>query len=198
MGDRYHSFAELEERETEGRSWSREYRPRASRFLIMAPHGGWIEPFTSELAEAVAGTDLSFYTFKGIRDGSSRALHLTSHRFDEPLALEAARKAQVVVAIHGEKTRDEAFVMVGGAHPVLRQKLSEALTRAGFQVKRPRVGLGGKNPRNICNRGSAGAGVQLEVSEALRRELRTQSRLLDRFTETVRGVLLGTNREPET
>jgi phage replication-related protein YjqB (UPF0714/DUF867 family) len=156
----------------------------------MAPHGGWIEPYTSELAEALAGEDLSFYTFRGIKDDSSHTLHLTSHRFDEPVAMGAASAASVVVAIHGERSRDKAFVMVGGAHAELKRGLRRALAEAGFQVKAPREGLGGENPRNICNRGSSGGGVQLEVSEGLRWKLRTEDHLQDRFVRTIRRVLL--------
>ncbi len=188
--DRYRSFADLEKEEAEGESWVLDYTPRNSAYLVMAPHGGWIEPFTSELAEALAGEDLSFYTFRGIKDGSSHTLHLTSHRFDEPVALEAASAASVVVAIHGERSRNEAFVMVGGAHRELKGQLRRALAEAGFQVKAPREGLGGENPRNICNLGSSGAGVQLEVSEGLRRKLRKQEHLQDRFVVAVRTVLL--------
>lgn len=188
--DRYRSFAELAGEEPEGESWAREYRSRESSFLIMAPHGGWIEPFTSELAEAIAGDDLSFYTFRGIKDGGGQPLHLTSHRFDEPLALEAASSSQVVVAVHGEKTREEAFIMVGGGHSKLKEALKAALSRRGFAVRKPRVGLGGQNPRNICNRGKAGAGVQLEVSEGLRRQLKVHSELQGRFVRAVREALL--------
>ena len=191
MVDRYRSFAELAGEEPEGESWTREYRRGNSPFMVMAPHGGWIEPFTSELAEAIAGDDHAFYTFRGVRDGASGILHLTSHRFDEPLALDAASRAEVVLAVHGERTRDEAFVMVGGALAGLRVALEGALVEEGFATKSPRPGLHGRNPRNICNRGASGAGVQLEVSEGLRRRLSREASLLARFVGAVRGALRG-------
>lgn len=190
MKDRYRSFAELETREPEGRSWTREYRPRNSRLLVMAPHGGWIEPYTSELARDIAGEELSFYTFRGVRDGANHTLHLTSHRFDEPLALEAVSRAEVVVAIHGERSRKDPFVMVGGCHEWLKRSLKEALVGEGFVVKQPRIGLSGENPRNICNRGTSGAGVQLEISEGLRGRLFREPGFRKRFVGAVRGVLL--------
>jgi len=156
----------------------------------MAPHGGWIEPSTSELAEAVAGGEFSFYTFRGIRESGSQALHLTSHRFDEPVALEAASNAEVVVAFHGERTLHRSFVMLGGCHLPLLGSLAQALSMEGFDVREPRPGLAGTNPRNICNRGASGAGVQLELSEGLRKALRGDSDLRLRFISTVRRVLL--------
>lgn len=158
--------------------------------MVMAPHGGWIEPFTSELAHAIAGKDLSFYTFRGIKDRGSQILHLTSHRFDEPLALEAASRAEVVVAIHGERNREDAFVMLGGSHGELKRSLREVLAERGFLVKKPRVGLSGEHPRNICNRGVSGTGIQLEISEGLRSRLIQELDLRERFVGAVRDVLL--------
>ena len=55
MVDTYRSFSELRECEREGEDWAREYVDRGSLLLVMAPHGGWIEPFTAELARAIAG-----------------------------------------------------------------------------------------------------------------------------------------------
>lgn len=156
----------------------------------MAPHGGWIEPSTSELAEAVAGKEFSFYTFRGIRESGNHTLHLTSHRFDEPVALQAVSDADVVVAFHGERTADHSFVMLGGRRMELIRSLREALSGEGFAVRDPRPGLGGTNPRNICNRGSSGAGVQLELSEGLRSALRGDRELRVRFVSILRGVLL--------
>lgn len=190
MADHYRSFDELKAREHEGRSWSLDYRPRESNVLVMAPHGGWIEPNTSELAEAVAGEEFSFYTFRGMRKSGNQALHLTSHRFDEPVALEAASNAEVVVAFHGERTQHHSFVMLGGCHLPLIRALGQALSAEGFDVRKPKPGLTGTNPRNICNRGASGAGVQLELSEGLRRSLSGDRDLKVRFVSTVRRVLL--------
>jgi phage replication-related protein YjqB (UPF0714/DUF867 family) len=43
---------------------------------ILAPHGGGIEPGTSELAEAVAGEGLSFYAFEGLKRSGNAVLHV--------------------------------------------------------------------------------------------------------------------------
>ena len=195
MPDTYQSFPELESQEREGEDWVREYINRDSRILVMAPHGGWIEPFTAELARAVAGNDLSLYTFQGLKGRGNQKLHLTSHRFDEPLALGAASSALWVLAIHGERSPDRSFVMVGGLWDSLRERLVEAFAEAGIAVESPRRGLGGVNPRNICNRGQSGAGVQLEISEGLRRALRKDPAELRRFVDLVRGALFQVESE---
>ena len=195
MPDSYQSFPELESQEREGEDWAREYINRESRILVMAPHGGWIEPFTAELARAVAGNDLSFYAFQGLKDRGNKKLHLTSHLFDEPLALRAASSALWVLAIHGERSPDRSFVMVGGLWDSLRERLVETFAEAGISVEGPRRGLGGVNPRNICNRGQAGAGAQLELSEGLRRVLRKNPEELRQFVELVRGALFQVERE---
>ncbi len=189
--DRYRSFSELQAREPEGESWVLEYEPRGSRILVMAPHGGWIEPYTTELAAAIAGEELDFYSFEGIRPRGARGLHLTSHHFDEPVALKAASRVDAVLAVHGERTGDQAFVMVGGGGTDLVQAVARRLRGDGFLLLPPRPGLEGRNPENICNRGAGGGGVQLELSEGLRRALRRDASLQDAFVEAVRSVLEG-------
>ena len=190
MPDTYADFRDLEAHQAEGLDWRREYLSRGSRILVMAPHGGWIEPFTTELAWAIAGSEFSFYTFQGIKSRGSDKLHLTSHRFDEPVALDAASESQSILAVHGEKSRGRAFTMVGGRRTLLRDALVEALGETGFPVEEPRPGLRGENPLNICNRGRSGAGGQLEISEGLRAVFRREASELERFVEAVRGVIL--------
>ncbi len=194
MRDAYGSFRELAAFEREGEDWVRDYRPRGSRILVMAPHGGWIEPYTDELARCVAGDDLSLYTFRGLAEGRHRsgrkALHITSHRFDEPLARRAVGEAEWVLALHGERSRDRPFVMLGGLWREGGKALRSALEEAGFEVLEPRWGLRGEDPRNICNCGRSGVGGQMEISEGLRRMLREEEEARSRFAEAVRRVLL--------
>ena len=190
VADTYGNFRELAGAEKELEAWTREYLDRGSRILVMAPHGGWIEPFTSELAEAVGGPDLSFYTFRAVKRGENQRLHLTSHRFDEPLALKAVGRARRVLAIHGEASREAAFVLVGGGWEECVEALTGSLSEAEFAIRRPRKGLAGRHPTNICNMGRLGPGVQLEISEALRRELREDPARMGRFVEVVRRCIL--------
>jgi phage replication-related protein YjqB (UPF0714/DUF867 family) len=190
MPDTYRNFRELQDSEREGEDWARTLVDRGSRILVLAPHGGWIEPLTAELARAVAGREFSFYSFLGLKDDGNEHLHLTSHRFDEPLAVEAVGKADRALAIHGERSRHGAFVMVGGRWDDLRETLSGVLECAGFRVREPREGLGGRHRRNICNRCRLGAGGQLELSEGLRMQFRQDAKRREVFVKAVRGVLL--------
>lgn len=138
--------------------------------VIVAPHGGAIEPGTSEVAKEVAGDDLSLAVFEGIKSGGgNRRLHLTSTNFDEPRCVELVLEADVVVAIHGEGSTDPA-VFLGGRDHTLGSRLKATLKRHGYAVQTHRnPDLQGAAATNICNRGRFGAGVQLELSRGLRR-----------------------------
>ena len=143
---------------------------RGSRFLIFTPHGGGIEPGASELTRAIAGSDLSCYIFEGVLLEGNDELHITSTRFDEPKGLQMIAAADIVVTIHGCGSRRKK-VFVGGLHELLVERFVSAFQAAGFQAEIGLSPISGRNPRNICNRGKAGKGVQLEFSEGLRREL---------------------------
>ncbi len=181
----YTSFNELADHETEGQDYRIRIELRDPRVLIMAPHGGKIEPTTAEIAEAIAGIDYSFYSFEGLKT-DSRMLHIESHLFDEPRALQAARKADVVVTVHGQLNQKEEFVMVGGLNESLRSKIAMQLEEASFQTRPPSEGLMGSDLMNICNRGKWRQGVQLEISRKVRDVVRHDGNHLKLFSEAVR------------
>ena len=166
----YKSFTELSIYEHEGISYQREVKKRRSAFAIIAPHGGGIEPGTSEIAKAIAGTEFSYYTFDGIRQKRNERLHITSTLFDEPMCLQIVNDSEVVVAIHGCEG-DEEVIYVGGLHDELKTRLINVLLKKGFDARLADVNYAGTQSRNICNRGRLGRGVQFEVSEGLRRSL---------------------------
>jgi phage replication-related protein YjqB (UPF0714/DUF867 family) len=180
----YTSFKELASREIEGQDYRIRIELRDHRVLIMAPHGGKIEPTTDEIAEAIAGNDYSLYSFEGLKS-DSRMLHIESHLFDEPRALEALEKAEVVISVHGQIDQNEEFVMVGGLHESLRSEIRQQLGAAGFQTRPPTGGLMGIDPMNICNQGKSKRGVQLEVSRRIRDSLRTNKVQLETFASAV-------------
>ncbi len=145
------------------------WRRGRSGIAVIAPHGGMIEPGTTELARAVAGQEHSFYSFCGLRARDNAALHRTSHRFDEPAGLQLVAEAERVLSIHG-CAGQEPVVYLGGTDAGLREKIRQSLAAEGFAVgEDPR--FPGKHPQNICNRGRSGRGVQLELTTALRRKL---------------------------
>lgn len=185
------SFRELANREVEGRDYRIRFEVRDPRVLIMAPHGGRIEPATAEVAEAIAGMEYSFYSFEGLKAGGNGVLHIESHLFDEPRALRAVEKADTIITVHGQVDWEEAFVMVGGLDDGLRSEIQRQLEAAGFQTRPPSEGLMGTDPMNICNRGKWGRGVQLEISRKVRDSLRASQDRLQALANAVRkGIRL--------
>jgi phage replication-related protein YjqB (UPF0714/DUF867 family) len=184
----YMSFKELVHREVEDQDYRIRIELRDPRVLIMAPHGGKIEPTTGEIAAAIAEDNYSFYCFEGLKT-DSRPLHIESHLFDEPRALQVVQKADVVITIHGQIDQKEEFVMVGGLNDSLRSEITRELEGAGFQTRVPTERLMGTDSQNICNRGKLRRGVQLEVSRKVRDLLKTNLELLQVFAEAVRKAI---------
>lgn len=190
MADRFQSYQELARVKKEGRHFIIRYRAGKTGILILAPHGGKIEAGTSELAQMIAGTEHSFYAFEGAQIQSNfRDLHLTSTCFNEPLALQKAAAADVVLTIHGQGNQDESFVLVGGLDRDLAGRIATELNSRGFQVAPEQQGLSGCNPANICNRSRRGRGVQLEISKKLRQRLQWDGWSQRKFVEAVRVAL---------
>ena len=185
----YKSFQELADQEVEGRDYQIRVRLRDERVLIMAPHGGKIEPTTCMIAEAIAGENYSFYSFDGLKSDGNSVLHIESHLFDEPRAVRAVKNTDVVITVHGQLNHQEGFIMVGGLHVDLRSEIRRRLEAAGFQTWTPPEGLQGVDPENICNRGRLKGGVQLEVSRKERDLLKSDKERLERFASAVRQAI---------
>lgn len=167
--DTYANFAELENAEKEGISFNINIRDQIDSIItIIAPHGGGIEPGTSEIAKIISGEDHSLALFEGMKDNGNRELHITSTNFDEPRCLALVQSSQNIIAIHGERSQSNV-VYIGGKDIALGSSVRSALVTAGFQVKvHNDLNLQGKAPKNICNRGSSRKGVQLEIARGLR------------------------------
>lgn len=194
--DRYSNFEALQAEQTEGRDFRVKVAMReGSAVAVIAPHGGAIEPGTSELAVAIAGEELSFAIFEGVMAANNRDLHITSTNFDEPRCTDVVMRSYAAVAIHGENSQQET-VFSGGADATLRSHISKALEEAGFTVREhENPNLQGKSKANICNLGTSGAGVQLELSRGLRSTLFEslnaagrvrQTRVFHQFVDAVR------------
>ncbi len=77
--DKYSNFEALQAEQTEGRDFHVQVAMREdSAVAVIAPHGGAIEPGTSELVVAIAGEELSFAIFEGAMAAQNRDLHITS------------------------------------------------------------------------------------------------------------------------
>ena len=168
--DRHKSFAELREAEPEGTAYRCRAIQRQSGFAIIAPHGGGIEPGTTEIAQGIAGSRFSLYTFEGLKPNGNETLHITSTLFDEPECLQLVNASEVAIAIHG-CSGDAKTIYLGGLHDELKIRLIDALVTAGFDARPAGHNYAGRQPQNICNRGRSGCGVQIEISESLRRAM---------------------------
>lgn len=171
---------------------------RLSGIAVIAPHGGSIEGGTTELAEALAGDEHTFYSFVGLMGTDNyKTLHLTSTSFDEPHALEAIKDARIVIAIHGRRV-DENTIYLGGSDEFLKEMVFEALN-LHFNVENDPE-FKAIDPLNICNRGSSGKGLQLELARGVRERMfenyrnpagrRTRKDDFDKFVKVLKDTLL--------
>ena len=140
-----------------------------SVILVVAPHGGTIEIGTSEMAALIADRDYSLFTFNGLKQewGGNRDLHITSHNFNHPSCIALASRHSTVLAVHGCKG-DSSQIYVGGRDAQLTTLLTERLVAAGLPATSSGHKYPGRNPLNICNRGTSGKGAQLEFTLDLR------------------------------
>lgn len=166
MMDTYSSFKALKEDQT---NYHINWKDRNAQITILAPHGGNIEPHTSEIAELIAADKYNLYCFNGLRSNNNHILHITSHNYDEERALDLVRSSAFVITVHGCTQRDE-MVFIGGLYDELKQHIAAALGRAEIPsiICDGTSRYGGQRPDNICNKGISGKGVQLEISRPLR------------------------------
>ncbi|HEY1758262.1 MAG TPA: poly-gamma-glutamate hydrolase family protein [Bryobacteraceae bacterium] len=147
--------------------------------LLVSPHGGGIEPGSSEIMRAVAELGgWAFYDFAGyLRQGNKEALHITSTRFDEPTLTGLLSRAAFAVAFHGASSSEEAVAFVGGRWTLGRHALIEAINaswkehgiRAEDATETPAAEhLRGLERDNLTNRGRLQEGVQIEFSRGAR------------------------------
>jgi phage replication-related protein YjqB (UPF0714/DUF867 family) len=201
----YTSYRELSQHETEGVDYRIHVRETPSPVALMAPHGGGIEPGTLELADAVAGSHHTFYAFEGKKRNGNRALHIPSACFDEPNALRVAKQSAVVITLHGCNGA-EPWIYLGGRHQNLKDRIKMRLQQKGFAVtERPKSSLKGTHFLNICNRGRAGRGVQLEITHGLRKKMfvglsksntKNHTRTFHAFVSALREALSGSITAP--
>jgi phage replication-related protein YjqB (UPF0714/DUF867 family) len=170
---------------------------------ILAPHGGGIEPGTSELCLAVAGyhpanlpqvppagVTYDYWMFEGVRELGNAALHVRSTGCDDGVAVSLCAGSLNALSLHGfdpapEFPSDEQIVLVGGGNVALKELLLAGLRNAN--IKRLAAGAGGEldgdDPCNIVNRTllvqpepstPLGMGAQLELSTPLREAMFTE------------------------
>ena len=189
--DRYSCFAELKNHEELNKDYKISFSDVGSGITIIAPHGGKIEPGTSDIARKIATQRFNYYCFEGIKKENNRRLHITSHNFDEPMAVRMVSKSLIVVAIHACNDY-ERCVYLGGLDKMLKVAIANELGYRGIIVSNGKGRFKGINPDNICNRGANKQGVQLEITRGLRDDLKKRQLIstavraaLTKFTEKV-------------
>jgi phage replication-related protein YjqB (UPF0714/DUF867 family) len=150
--------------------------------IVLAPHGGDIEPFTDGQAEHVRGLladiGVSCWRCKGWKpDGGAVARwHITSTDISSlsfpRLATVDGRRFRHAVSFHGfAADPDRPAILVGGAAPdplkrVVRAVIAAALAGTDLRVEIAGPGdpLGGDEERNLVNRLTADrrSGIQIE------------------------------------
>ncbi|MCY7726919.1 poly-gamma-glutamate hydrolase family protein [Bacillus safensis] len=167
QGDQYESFKQLIRHEKEG--YEIEFHEKGgSDLLVFSPHGGEIEPGTSEIVEAFQES-YSTYLFEGTKQDNNRDLHITSTNFDEPVLVQMIKTYPFSISIHGYKS-DKRHTLVGGTNEKMQRAVVRELKDRGFSAEMVQKGerLSGTDPKNINNQNASGESVQLEISTAQR------------------------------
>jgi phage replication-related protein YjqB (UPF0714/DUF867 family) len=153
--------------------------------VVIAPHGGEIEPHTDEQAEHVqqqlAAKGASCwrckgYNREGAKGGALEMWHITSPDIREEsfplLNTIINRHFTYAVAFHGFK--EDRILIGGGADCALKCEIKTAIQQAiadsGIKVNIATAAdnFNGDNPLNIVNRLANGNGIQIEQSKAAR------------------------------
>jgi phage replication-related protein YjqB (UPF0714/DUF867 family) len=153
---------------------------RQARLIVIAPHGGDIEPYTDHQAERVAtrldAKPVSSWRCKGWKPGGGAfdRWHITSTDLNEAsfprLARVMGRGFTHAVAFHGFGQEE---VLIGGtAPPELKSLVCQAIDSVIGSVIRVRVAtpedhFGGDDPCNIVNRLTAGGTGGLQIEQSL-------------------------------
>jgi phage replication-related protein YjqB (UPF0714/DUF867 family) len=157
-----------------------------------------MEPGTTEIARDIAGVEFSFYSFVSKKKSD---VHIKSENFTEETGVALVKAHSRTISVHGVRDGDHAYdIYVGGLEEELKRRVLEALNAADFSAIEDRIARhSGRDPRNICNRGSSRQGVQLEITNRLRGQLfrdlnrkgRKETRpLFAHLIRTIRAVLL--------
>lgn len=170
MVDKFKSMTELIAKTAEHKEWEILTLSKKSSTLITAIHGGAIERGTTEIAQLISEQgNHSFYTFKGIRNNKNNELHVTSRHFDEPKLMQMVSSHHNIVSIHG-CMGDAPEVYIGGRDLELASEIKLQLEKVNIIVKPAPSHIAGMHMDNFVNAGPKNAGVQLELTVALRKQ----------------------------
>jgi phage replication-related protein YjqB (UPF0714/DUF867 family) len=169
MSDVYPDLDSLKRNMRRGRDYRIRLLNRKSATTLISPHGGFIEPGTSAIARAIAGSNHNLFDFQGLTEFEPFRLHVTSHRFRDPVLERILLKSRRAVSVHGMP--DSAVsneIWVGGLNQSLKASIVNSLRNAGFAVNASPPLYKGVHPENIVNLCSE-MGVQIELPVSLRK-----------------------------
>jgi len=185
--DKYQSLDELKQALQEGKDFRIVSQDRGSAVTIAAPHGGSIEPYTSQLTALIAGNDYNVFSFEGLWTENVHDLHVTATHFRDPQLDALLSKSRVCVAVHGRRGNDET-IWLGGLNEKMSALMLKKFKECGFAVDPDPPALKGTSAKNVVNLTSE-RGVQLELPEKLRDDLRQDPKRRDAFVKTVRKAI---------
>ena len=205
MKDKYENFESL--RSSRPNAFSIRNNELAGECLIFTPHGGGIEPGTSEICEWF-NEDHPIYIFEG-SGNNCRELHITSTRFDEPVLIKLLQSVNYAISFHGMtnyySSRVGSDIFLGGLNESLIAITRKTLVNSGFSVSTnieiSNSKLGGKELPNVTNQCRSNMGMQVEISEKLRAkffcgnfrhkvERRHKTKMLDQFCNSINNSIL--------
>lgn len=177
MADKYNNYAELRAAEQIGKDYNITCDLYSDEMIMVVPHGGGIEPGTTELAYEtelwIKSGRISTYTFNSTKSSNNVDLHITSANFDEPVGVGAVTNHKHAISFHGYADSKNENTIVGGLNEEFKQIVIKHLQAQGFNAEAATTRFTGTDPKNIVNRCEHGAGVQLELSTLQRKKFFT-------------------------
>jgi phage replication-related protein YjqB (UPF0714/DUF867 family) len=197
LKDKYLNLSHLKCCERRGEDYLIRSKHTDSNVLIISPHGGAIEEFTSNIASQISeATENPFmhFDFQGIKPEGNLDLHVTSTWYDDHHLKLMLGSAHVVCAIHGCRGEHEG-ILLGGLDTELKERVTSALSQSFPAIHDPPTHLRGISEKNICNQGCTGKGLQIELTFGFRQRLHVDDDAMDLFCKTVSSVLWNYSQE---
>lgn len=183
--DKYSSLAALKKAEGRHRAYRIEIRNRHSPVTLISPHGGFIEPGTSALAHAVAGSMHNLFDFQGLQQDNPQDLHVTATKFRDPILDNLLRRSRAAVAIHGMHDQGLKAIWLGGLNQGFKLLVLKSLQSCAFPVDANSPRYRGTSAHNVVNQPRF-HGVQLEISNELFADLFVGERFQHRQAQSIR------------
>jgi phage replication-related protein YjqB (UPF0714/DUF867 family) len=149
---------------------------RTNRILIFSPHGGGIEKGVSEIVRELSKVgDYNSYLFEGKKKEGNKDLHITSHHFNEKMLFKLLEIHETALSIHGMKIKDKSIdIIIGGLNKTLGELIKKNLNGFSTCINEnelpSQLNLFARRKDNVTNLCQIKQGVQLEISEELRRK----------------------------